>query len=914
MILLLVLHGTSYGQTLQKGVADLRSWNPDEAPLLKLQGETEFYWQQWIVTEGRTAPPVMMHIPSGWNFGHPFPAHGYASYRIHVILDQPRELRLMVQSIYSSARIFVDGRLITTIGQLGKTPETSVGALQGAWDYSFTPSKAAFDIVVEAANFDIFLGGMMTPIYVGTQDGVRANLQGLTAYTFFIVGTLFIMSLYHFGLFFLRRTDRSTLYYGMHCFFVGIYSLSGDPADTWGLLLPSDMSVRIYFYNLGWIACLSSFFLYTKSLFPSEMSSRLANGTAVFSAIYLGTIAFLNVRTYVNSTQTYQLVALMVIFYSLVVIARAYRRQRDGVRVFMVSFLILFVLTIHDLIMLRGYYSHIPLAGLGVFIFTLCQSYLISARFSHAFHRAETSEAEVRQLASTLEARVEEQTREIRSIMQSIELGIFAIHGPNQVIHKDYSRYLENILEMQNLENQKALPLLFAQSNISEDLQHQVQSVVLATLGEDVLNFELNKESFPRSMVRYTRDGEVRNFELGWNPIMNDADEVDKLLVSVSDVTDLRKWQEEARHSAEELNMVAEVINIRESEFHRFVKSSCDLLQQNILILTQPDVNVPIAEFSKIILMNLHTVKGAARTLQFRGLADRIHQLEQTTSDGVNRGHLMEEHQLLVRHLEEYQRLAVEKLGRTADNQIRLVLPAGQAISAYSFLQDLRQRAEATPLDPLLAALGQQLFTTLPDLMREILRSADSLARDLRKPMPVITLKVPHLLVESKVDEMLRHIFFHLIRNAMDHGIETSEQRVQRGKSPAGHIQLQIEEDGADLVFRLQDDGQGLRLDRIQALAQEQGRLNSTLSMDPQSTADMMFSIGVSTASHITQISGRGIGMTAVARFIQEAGGSIRIQLLSLEVKPGEGYPFALVMRLPLHRFQRPSSTTYQAA
>ncbi len=914
--MLLVLSGTGYGFTLQNGVADLREWNSADEPLLKLSGDAEFYWEQWILTDGITAAPTYMEIPAGWNFAHSFPAHGYASYRVRVLLREPQELRILIQNIYSSARIFIDGRLITTMGRPGKTAESSVGQLVGSWDYSFTPRSQSFDIVVEAANFDIFFGGMMTPIYLGTQKGVRAHLQGVVAYGFFLVGTLFIMSFYHFGLFFLRRSDPSTLYYGLLCLLVGMYTLAGDTADTWGTLFPSNLSVRVYVYNFSWILCFTAFLRYTRSLFPNDMSSRVVNSFTALAIVYLTIIAFLDVRTYVASTQTYQFVGLAAIIYTFVVIFRAYRQKRDSVGIFFYSILILFGMAIHDLLMLRGYYQHLPLAGLGVFIFTFCQSYLISARFSQAFHRAETSEAEVRQLASTLEARVEEQTREIRSIMQSIELGIFAIHGPQQLIHKDYSSYLENILELDRLENQKALPLLFAQSNISDDQQHQVQSVVLATLGESVLNFELNKEAFPRSMIRYTREGEVRNFELGWNPILNDSDEVDKILVSVADVTDLRKWEQEARHSAEELNMVAEVINIRESEFQRFIKSSLELLQQNILLLGSPESQVPLKELNKIVLMNLHTVKGAARTLQFRGLADRIHQLEQATGDGLNLRDLVDEHQVLKRYIEEYQQLAVEKLGRTAENQIRLVLPANQAVHAHASLQNICEHQTGPiiqALDPLMEALQKQLFTALPDLMLEILGNADSLARDLHKPKPIIEFKAPFLLVDSQVDEILRHIFFHLIRNAMDHGIETAEQRLKKGKNAAGTILLHIEEVADDLVFRLQDDGQGLRLQKIFELAVEQGLLPPTRNLDPQLIAEQLFSLGISTASHITQISGRGLGMAAVARFIYESGGSIRIELLQTEPHR-ESYAFALLMRLPLRLFKRKAIGPSQAA
>ena len=132
----------------------------------------------------------------------------------------------------------------------------------------------------------------------------------------------------------------------------------------------------------------------------------------------------------------------------------------------------------------------------------------------------------------------------------------------------------------------------------------------------------------------------------------------------------------------------------------------------------------------------------------------------------------------------------------------------------------------------------------------------------------------------------------HLVRNSLDHGIESPEQRIAQGKDPQGTITLQAAHQGGNIVIEVADDGAGLNRDRILAKAREKGMTVSDNISDAE-VNQMIFAPGFSTASMVTEVSGRGVGMDVVKRNIESIGG--RVEITS---RPGQGS--AITIRLPL--------------
>lgn len=898
---------------IEAGILDLREWNPEELPAFPLQGTVEFHWERFITQDGPSERPALLPIPAPWDKEGPYPIHGYGSYRLQILLKEPRRIAFYFSPLWSASRIIIDGDTVRTSGRPGRDAEHAEGDLGDFFEYSFIPQSSRLEIIFEISNFDLFQGGITEPVFMGTPKAIQNRAYRGVGTGAFLIGILLIMSFYHFGLFFLRRSDRSPFFYGLVCLGVALHMIMGDPSDTISLVRPMTFLQRVLFYNIGWVIGVAAFVYYCNGLFPRESPKRLAQVLGLVSALYCLVISFLPMPLLIAATPFYQLLSVVVFLCELVAISLAVKRRRESAGVFLLSFLILIGCAINDMFFRRGSISDIPIIGVGLFIFTFCQSYLLSARFSKAFLRAETSEAAVRDLNQNLEFRVEEQTRDIKSIMQHIRLGIFTISGEQASIGRDYSQHLENLLADQNLTDRSALPLLFHKSGLTQDAQHQVASALVAAAGEPSINFDLNADVYPRQMLwQHPTLGE-RIYDLSWNPIITDEDRIDKILVTVGDVTDLKNMEKQTRELQSELKIVAEILNVRDEDFRRFVKISRSFLDQNSTLVDAADPGIRDAETLKVIFMNLHTLKGVARSLEFRQLSDMIHTMEQFYSrlakqDGETwePDQIRQDMRALSTHIAEYEAIAQSKLGRLLDESARLILPAPQALESFSSLAAMLNTADADrikQIEPLMEALQKTLFVSLRDTFQDIFHYTRALAKDLEKPEPAVFLDIPALQISTKTDELLRNAFLHLLRNAMDHGIERPKDRLLAGKAAAGLIHLRMENTGEFMQLLLSDDGHGLNVRRLKQLGVQCGLWAADAPVSWQTVAELIFAAGVSTAQTVTGLSGRGIGMPAVKRFMEELGGSTGIDLQEKE-PDAEGYiPFHLIIQLPMSLF-----------
>lgn len=142
-------------------------------------------------------------------------------------------------------------------------------------------------------------------------------------------------------------------------------------------------------------------------------------------------------------------------------------------------------------------------------------------------------------------------------------------------------------------------------------------------------------------------------------------------------------------------------------------------------------------------------------------------------------------------------------------------------------------------------------------------------------------------LIEKISDPMV-----HLVRNAIDHGLETTEDRIKAGKDPIGTIALAASHQGGNIVIEVSDDGKGLNRDRILAKAREKGIPVADNPTDAE-VFNLIFAPGFSTADAVTDLSGRGVGMDVVRRNIQSLGGEV-----VLDSAPGKGTK--VTIKLPL--------------
>lgn len=147
--------------------------------------------------------------------------------------------------------------------------------------------------------------------------------------------------------------------------------------------------------------------------------------------------------------------------------------------------------------------------------------------------------------------------------------------------------------------------------------------------------------------------------------------------------------------------------------------------------------------------------------------------------------------------------------------------------------------------------------------------------------------------LDKTVLEKINEPLLHLIRNSLDHGIESPEARLRAGKPEVGTVHLQASHRGGNVVVEISDDGAGLDLAKILSKAKERGLVGAGEILSKEKIEELIFAPGFSTAAQLSDVSGRGVGMDIVKRNIKELGGNIEI-----ENRPGIGAKFTI--RLPL--------------
>jgi len=146
--------------------------------------------------------------------------------------------------------------------------------------------------------------------------------------------------------------------------------------------------------------------------------------------------------------------------------------------------------------------------------------------------------------------------------------------------------------------------------------------------------------------------------------------------------------------------------------------------------------------------------------------------------------------------------------------------------------------------------------------------------------------------VDTGIGESARDVLTHLVRNAIDHGIEPPAVRIARGKTPEGVVTLRAAQKGNQVVIHVADDGGGFNISRIRARARQLGRANVD-ALSVQELQQLVFQPGFSTADKVTELSGRGVGMDVVRRTVEELHGTVDIDSV-------EGQGTTVELRLPL--------------
>jgi signal transduction histidine kinase len=436
------------------------------------------------------------------------------------------------------------------------------------------------------------------------------------------------------------------------------------------------------------------------------------------------------------------------------------------------------------------------------------------------------------------------------------------------------------------------------------DLKDETVSRHGFTLGmlfhSDSFQWEISSSNLLRS-VQYIHPGKEgaaarRSLSVRYAPLY-DNDSLERILVIISDVTELMALRQDVEHAREQssmrLQIVAEMLAADRSSLSSFFEETEARAVTLRGILAEVEGGEQSMDSLALLFREIHTLKGNARMLKFARLARESHGFEDVHADLIKdrqlqsaeqRGSLAATLSQLLATLEQYQATHAEIFaGQSSKND------------AVKIWAEVRHLTQLFPVPDLLGhtvqARAEDRAFRLENLWREYQGMVQDVSNGLGKKLAPLKIQGDAWL-NRKVQGPLRDALTHLVRNALDHGIEPPEQR--GNKAPDASLTLKVEVAGSgQLELQLEDDGRGIDHDLVFQIAKKRGLVPlDGVQPAPEDVYELLFAAGFSTKSEASDISGRGVGLDAVRSGLQDHGGEVFVSS-----KKGQGTIFHI--RLP---------------
>ncbi|EJT04086.1 chemotaxis protein CheA [Rhizobium sp. CCGE 510] len=244
----------------------------------------------------------------------------------------------------------------------------------------------------------------------------------------------------------------------------------------------------------------------------------------------------------------------------------------------------------------------------------------------------------------------------------------------------------------------------------------------------------------------------------------------------------------------------------------------------------------------------------------------------------------------------ENVRVPAERLDELMDRVGELVIAQSRLSQLASASSDIALRSVSEEIERLSGELRDTMMVLrmvpVATLFSRFRRLVHDLARETGKVIELVT-EGESTEVDKTVIERLADPLVHLVRNSIDHGLETPADRLAAGKTEAGTVTLLARQAGGEVIISIKDDGRGINRERVRAKAESSGLIQPGQPLSDSELLQLIFAPGFSTAAAITNLSGRGVGMDVVKKTVEALRGAIDIVSL-----PGQGSEVSL--RIPL--------------
>ncbi len=463
--------------------------------------------------------------------------------------------------------------------------------------------------------------------------------------------------------------------------------------------------------------------------------------------------------------------------------------------------------------------------------------------------------AELSQHLSKVEKIVEERTQTIRLILDHVTSGLLIVDRTGVVLG-GYSQSCHVLLDQELIQGESLVNLLGLQEDEIAHFRMAMDQVFAELMPLDVCLTQLPKVVTKKAKV----------LQLGASGVRAQTGELQHVLFTIQDVTELRRRQAESRRNRLLIRILRDM-----TAFRHFIGTSYAMIQR----LKGP-IELPTLKFQ------LHTLKGNSQVFRLGRVARTIHEVE--GSQNIDLEQIVTIEQEMEKFLRNNEKLLKVSWGPQKEN---LQLSIDQANELHNIVASMDNGPHANRLQQWIHDIQQP---PIEAIIHPMVASCKMTARRLGKTVDFKT-DCGSLRTFSDKEAMIVESLIHFLRNAVVHGIELDREKI--GKPPSGHIELSFIVEASGLHIHCKDDGQGFRREDWEEAAQRQLSLSAAAAA-AMSLQDLVFGVaqsGFSTGKELSLDAGRGIGLWGLVQLVQEYGG--RLVLTSEE---GQGTCFDICL------------------
>ncbi len=709
----------------------------------------------------------------------------------------------------------------------------------------------------------------------------------------FLLGCIFVMSAYNFFLYLAIRTS-AYFYYAFYSFafflfqacFSGFLSQLSGQYQWWtdeGTTAFSSMAiVGVVLFTQRFLQLKTiSIGLYHAGWLPIGFAcAALAMTFVAFQQAALGIIAG-------NIT-----VASWIIVCAL---RATYKKVPEGM-IYLLAWGFFVLGDLGTILYYMGFVGANLITQWGMVVGSVTEVVMLSFGLANYVHRMrqemhETREQLNRELAQSLtrvEAQVQSRTRDIRLILQNIQQGIFTIQGEKLLIQEEHSAALLPLLGETQVSGRSFDDVFLRKLDLDADQRSQIQSALMSMQAEDVVSFELNSHVLPRETQLQRATGDKRTLELNWEPMLDEKAQVERVLVTLRDVTMDRELEAKSRDQSEEIMIISSIVQGDPRLFGMFLKSSHASLLRAFELVRSGKVD---AETQRELHRILHTVKGNARSEKMQNLARIIHECEEKIQQSTMN---VDDLTRIETELRRYHK-TFENYFATHFNLDAVNIPRDDLLDLHEFLRKQGFEKQAFFVR---GWLQKSLFS-LSQIQSRLEAEIPALATELGKEPCVLHCIFENAHVNHEVFEALIDICGHLLRNSMDHGLESTAERIKAGKTAYGHIHINFV-NGDDPYIIWRDDGLGLDIRGILGKARTLSLVHdiNDARLDEEFCQKILTTSGFTTRNSASLVSGRGVGLDAVQHRLQAIGGRLQLRFIG-EPNSQKRQSFEFILWLP---------------